>query len=1659
MKVLSFINSTKNNKGFTLPELLIAMAISALVGVGIYSVFKGFIGQTKKDEMELEAEQSVKVAINMIQRDLQMAGYLPGVSADAIDVAEPNRMQFNYTNEIDESPLAGLEFTSGFDVMNTTAGQPIGIEYEIVTPTGSIVPYLTKTIYTYSGGVFTEAPGMPISLMPYVQNLEFKYYASNGSDITSYGGLAYYTVADATAAGVPAYDAEGNIYARESIRVVEIMITVRTKDIVPSTGDYKYITYKTQMKLRNMGIGETSRDVTPPPQVTGVSVRDPGACNTMLVRWDASPATDVENYLITATGGGTESINLIEASQDATFSSGVGTSNGYDCDFDSGLQIYTCTVWNSNLLHSPSNADGLGEITYSVTVLAKDKTNNGSPSAAALNDPATNQRDFTVAYTEDDTTFHVFAPAPLTYFMSTQTLDAGNLNVANSLSLSWEASTELGIQGYRIYRSETPFTTFPIPVIYRLAAEDGVASLSNITINPTDTSFVDTSLALSCIPYYYAIAPVGCDATLVESHPNDTAEEYYDETNYFKITDGDIVTDPYGVDKLVVAQPVDAVVPSPPNIHAIAGWKRIFVTLIQSPADRAGDPSFQPGTSDVSHTCIYVHQDNFITTTETVPTIDYADMDPANECPRASGGFTNTAGIYEGIVPDSGGSFDYTEVIPAATTSFTNESLTEELTFDENLMLLNEGTYTYAAVSFDFCGNHSDLASAQNTTTNCDDNPAGYPPASTDAILASCDADSYRGVKKGASFSWLEEPLNIAVDPSLVPPNHLDIAGYRVLKKTYETYADYEAGTASSTDMISTLDTPVGFSPDDADTYITYSDPDDAASVTGIVNGKVYEYFAATTDCNYEKYVVADYSTIAGAVNPDSTSTRVSPFTGSGDNGLNYTYLGSAFPGVIERGEKCADASLEANWPVSFVATNTETCEVGDGHRQIVTGVNLRAGTGAAYPQDSLEHDSVTLFLQNTSAGEMNLTDLSISWSSPTAKLTEVTVGGGRAQNGEVVTSIAQIPADTTNDPYTKTLSNLALAPYTFPDASGDQRYVPITFKFSDLAGDPIDMRGEFILLEFESTNAYSDSGRAGYNGTEGCFSYPTVLGDLVGYEGGFVVPQGPSVNSVTLDAPFDPTASKSVPGPSGLASVPTDGIDLASTVVPALRDVNFTVNGASNTTHGETNGPVDLVDAKLFYWVETTGNTTATGPNYTPDQFEMIQLYEDGTNVFTTKEIMDDNGTPGDTSDDFTAIHDNNTPANPADDFTLNANPLPYQNTKDNHVRVWYFTILTDADGNYTRSPSVDEGFYVYDQKIFDPCDFTPEAPEFESDVVTATYINPKFEGPFYYTDGTRIDLDIDDIGYNAYRSYTASPFAPIGNHDGVTDIGTWVNQGVIPPSTGSGYWLMVEHKPDNDGIDYPYLRSWDYIDPSLDDYSYAFEAKNSCNKSEMSLTYKECYNSAGTTLQVSSTDINTDDTFDILVSSCALSGNGIVDTFTVQYTTTAGAGATVTITETDQNSGNFTSTIQSTSNGAFDGVPEYVLYDPLNNTTVNVSCVTTACAPTDIDVAITVDPCVDIPVAPVLNAISHPTNTAAILTWSASISDDLTGYRIYRDDLPIDYVNNPVTVGSATLTYTDTSMPTKLNQAVYTWYVTAIDSCSAGPNESTYNAVSETR
>ena len=71
------------NKGLTLIELMVAMAISSIVIAGVYAAYESQAKSYNTQQLTVDMQENLRMAMDMLQMDLRLAGSDPSGEADA----------------------------------------------------------------------------------------------------------------------------------------------------------------------------------------------------------------------------------------------------------------------------------------------------------------------------------------------------------------------------------------------------------------------------------------------------------------------------------------------------------------------------------------------------------------------------------------------------------------------------------------------------------------------------------------------------------------------------------------------------------------------------------------------------------------------------------------------------------------------------------------------------------------------------------------------------------------------------------------------------------------------------------------------------------------------------------------------------------------------------------------------------------------------------------------------------------------------------------------------------------------------------------------------------------------------------------------------------------------------------------------------------------------------------------------------------------------------------------------------------------------------------------------------------------------------------------------------------------------------------------------
>jgi type IV pilus assembly protein PilW len=181
----SFFTKQKEALGFSLVELLIALAVGLIVLAAIYGVFTLQNKKLKIQEQIAEMQQNARVAMDMMTREIRMAGYDPIGSAGA---------------GIISAPANSVNFTMDLNADGDTTDSNENITYSLYTADG------IQKLGRKSTATATNQP-----VAEHIQTLTFNYYDETGTVTATLANIRKIriTVTATTALPDPEYTANG----------------------------------------------------------------------------------------------------------------------------------------------------------------------------------------------------------------------------------------------------------------------------------------------------------------------------------------------------------------------------------------------------------------------------------------------------------------------------------------------------------------------------------------------------------------------------------------------------------------------------------------------------------------------------------------------------------------------------------------------------------------------------------------------------------------------------------------------------------------------------------------------------------------------------------------------------------------------------------------------------------------------------------------------------------------------------------------------------------------------------------------------------------------------------------------------------------------------------------------------------------------------------------------------------------------------------------------------------------------------------------------------------------------------------------------------------------------------------------------------------------
>jgi len=1423
-----------NRAGYSLVELMVAMAVTVIVIGGIYTAYMSMHRTQVSQEIKAELQQSARNTLDLLTKEIMLAGYY-----GEIYVNNQNEFQFS----------------------------------EFMTPPGAckrVRYYLNGKNLMRQLGTTDTTPVWDTAnvLAEGVKGLAFKYYTRELAEVAAQD---YSTVPGKA--------------VLKTIRRVVVQITVESSKIDPTTGKRLTLVFQADLYPANLAEGEGVRDNKGPDPLgveNGVvthfvEVIDNRDCDSLQVKWPASTASDLAGYRIEY---GTE----------------TGVYNGWKMVPLSMLsdknnpQVKLTGLLSTKYLERTTNPTK-----YYIIVKAYDNSINYSLPTSEVSGPSDPSTDVSTFGTgTNDTVLNPTKPAPPSNFVSYNKSSDPAHCADNQVRLTWNRTSGATV-GYRIYRSETPFTTWPISPTF-LVADEVPTKVAKIDQNTLE--YIDT-VPIGCKDYYYAICSVNCDETMIHgdgSHP----ALYNTDTDY----------------AVLKVQAYETVKPCSPDLMGTkGGYMRIYVNLTNPViAGQENADCNPPVNLDFTHTLVYFQE---------------GDTEPLFNADGTPVSYTTKLVFDSNSNPYTNGKF----VLPGSGNSFVFNSATRHLDpFAQPELGMNE-KYWLVAIAYDKCNNHSIVTTmAKTLATLCGDDPPGHPDSPT--LTASGCGDSMY-------LHWTWAPIE-----------QIDLQGYRVYRNDS---ASFPASSEISTIPFWGID---------------WTDPT-------VQDGSTYYYCVRATDCLWERIQPGDldwdYNTIK--------ANNISPVT-SGST------VGPIYPGRIRR----------------YQTTITNYPPTGADLYNFVKCFGVDPATFPGSYTTSSQHNAVKFYIQNTSAGNVTLNQIKLSWGNTASYLKGIRVGG--APGSSTYTDYTySTPVSSASAAVGKIISVIlseaaskATAPGVYSSA------IPVTLIFTNSDGtvsSSTDMRGDQINVQFQYQNMST--------GKTDCISYMDALhGNPIN------VPGTPTLYNTLQNAPSAGTICFPVPGMTDppntvLSPVHPMAKGGASVFVQSYVMSNEYYNWVSGgTTYSEN---VGFKEKRLFY---TTTDMSATAP---PSNATWTKL---------TDPIIGDN---------LIWIY------------------IPAQADK----RIWFYLETESNSGNVDRNPQPDGGYFMYDQGSFNSCAVTVSAPQnlqYNSGTLTWNAVTT-------YNDGSTISTGIDPVKYYVFKrvgessSYTygtsiATVTSPTVSYTDLSVLTDTTHYVVVAANSCTTMNATYTNLPDNCFVDYsktPTVRSTTPITVS-----------NEANA---------CYSGGGTgckiTLSTTSVRLNsnwsantcTSQPVTITITDCSKAYNVVSDLIMMTATSNAISGSpaetsTVRMREIGD-TGQFTYTGTSDSTFYINSMTATYNGSHIDNTlgatkktglSDNIAFTASGCSSASL--LVDTDPCVNTPAAPALSSVTlagNGANTAATLVWTApgintdgSTINDIKLYNIFKDGVSVGIVNAPAL----------TTIIANVGNKSHTYTVSAVDTCN---------------
>jgi prepilin-type N-terminal cleavage/methylation domain-containing protein len=267
MKAASMSRRRRSDeRGFTLVELLIALAIGAMVAAAIVEIFQGSLSQVSHATSLEDAQSSARVGLDQMVSELRLIGsYWTGIpgAGNAITAATPSTLTFMADIDADtvsgttETTLTGastattLTVSANASAFNTYATAAAN-DYVYVADGGTRelrqLASVTGSVVTLTAALANSYPAG--SIVRSVERVSYTFDASAKTLTRTLGGGSTDTVLDnVTALTFSYFDSSGGALATtppDATAIKEVQISVTTQG---TGGDLRKMT--SRVRLRN----------------------------------------------------------------------------------------------------------------------------------------------------------------------------------------------------------------------------------------------------------------------------------------------------------------------------------------------------------------------------------------------------------------------------------------------------------------------------------------------------------------------------------------------------------------------------------------------------------------------------------------------------------------------------------------------------------------------------------------------------------------------------------------------------------------------------------------------------------------------------------------------------------------------------------------------------------------------------------------------------------------------------------------------------------------------------------------------------------------------------------------------------------------------------------------------------------------------------------------------------------------------------------------------------------------------------------------------------------------------------------------------------------------------------------------------------------------